>query len=96
MLEELAYDGTGQLLTTTLMNYLPPGTCEVPEINIVHMETPSPWTEWGLKGVGESGIIGTPGAISNAVLDALQSKASQIRLPLTPERVFHLKVEEPP
>lgn len=97
LLEELVYDDQGQLLTGTLMDYLVPGVCEVPEIEIVHMETPSPWSEGGLKGVGESGTIGAPAAITNAILDALQVNASSIQLPLTPERVLRLgsgKMEE--
>ncbi|MFQ5795085.1 MAG: xanthine dehydrogenase family protein molybdopterin-binding subunit [Candidatus Bipolaricaulia bacterium] len=93
LLEELAYDNQGQLLTTTLLDYLAPGTFDIPEIKMVHMETPSPWTEGGLKGVGESGTIGAPAAITNAVFDALQSNIPQIRLPLTPERVLQLKPE---
>jgi len=57
----------------------------------VHMETLSPWSERGVKGVGESGTIGAPAAITNAVLDALQVRVADIQLPLTPERVLALK-----
>ena len=54
------------------------------------METPSPWSEGGFKGVGESGTIGAPAAVTNAILDALQVLAQDIQLPLTPERIFRL------
>ncbi len=90
LLEEMTYDESGQLLSSTLLDYLVPGSCDVPPIEIVHMETPSPVTEGGLKGLGESGIIGAPAAIANAVVDALQVDCSALRLPLTPERVLEL------
>jgi len=93
LLEEIVYDEQGQLLTGSLMDYLIPGAYESPRIQIVHMETPSPWTEGGIKGVGESGTIGSPAAIANAVLDALQVSPSELRLPLTPERVLRLLQE---
>ncbi len=90
LLEEICYDREGQLLTGTLMDYLAPGICEMPDIHIAHMATPSPWTLHGSKGVGESGTIGAPAAITNAVLDALQVDPAEVRLPLTPERVWEL------
>ena len=93
LLEEIVYDDQGQLLSGTLADYLVPGAYETPQIQIVHMETPSPWTEGGVKGVGESGTIGAPAAITNAVLDALQVDVTDIRLPLTPERVLRLMKE---
>ncbi len=89
--EELLYNEQGQLLSGSLMDYLVPGAYESPQIQIVHMETLSPWSEEGIKGVGESGTIGAPAAITNAVLDALQVRPADIQLPLTPERVLELK-----
>ena len=89
--EELLYDAQGQFLSGSLMDYLVPGAYESPQIQITHMETLSPWTEGGIKGVGESGTIGAPAAITNAVLDALRVKTTEIQLPLTPERVLGLK-----
>ena len=88
--EELSYDSEGQLLTGSLMDYLVPGIYETPVIRIASMETPSPWSEGGFKGVGESGTIGAPAAVTNAILDALQVSAQDIQLPLTPERIFRL------
>lgn len=87
LLEEVRYDPDGQLLTATLADYLIPGPCDVPEIDVVHQETPSPYTEGGLKGVGESGVIGAPAAVYGAVLDAIGVHPERIELPLTPERV---------
>lgn len=90
LLEEIIYDASGQLLSSTLLDYLVPGSCDVPAIDIVHLETPSPVTEGGLKGVGESGTIGAPAAIANAVVDALGTECEELRLPLTPERVVRM------
>ena len=91
LLEELSYDSEGQLLSGSLMDYLVPGIYETPVIKIVSMETPSPWSVGGFKGVGESGTIGAPATITNAILDALEISAQDIQLPLTPERIFRLK-----
>ena len=91
LLEELSYDSEGQLLSGSLMDYLVPGIYETPAIKIVSMETPSPWSVGGFKGVGESGTIGAPATITNAILDALEISAQDIQLPLTPERIFRLK-----
>jgi len=87
--EECVYDGSGQLLTTSLMDYLVPSTAEVPDIQVDHLETPSPFTVGGFKGVGEAGTAGAPGAILNAVNDALHPFGARItRQPITPERVL--------
>ena len=69
---------------------------DVPDIDIVHMETPSPFTESGIKGMGESGIIGAPAAVVNAVLDALGAEPPELVLPLTPERIVALAAFPPP
>ena len=50
----------------------------MPPLRIVHMETPSPYTEYGIKGVGEAGTIGAPGAILNAINDALRPLGAEI------------------
>ena len=90
LLEELCYDETGQLLTGSFMDYLLPGTTDVPAI--VHRDlgrSPSPRNPLGVKGAGEVGIAGVGGAIANAVADALgDADRADDRLPLTPERVF--------
>jgi carbon-monoxide dehydrogenase large subunit len=89
LLEELVYDGDGQLQTTTLMDYLLPGATDVPPIVVRHLETPSPFTILGMKGMGEGGAIGPGPALAAAVEDALRpiGRVFVNELPLTPERV---------
>ena len=72
LLEELAYDDQGQLLTGSLMDYLLPSASDVPPIEVVHLETPSPLNAFGVKGLGEGGAIAPPVVIANAVCDALR------------------------
>ncbi|MFV0245861.1 MAG: xanthine dehydrogenase family protein molybdopterin-binding subunit [Qingshengfaniella sp.] len=87
--EEMPYDEDGQPLSTTLADYLLPGAAESPAITIDHMQTPSPISRFGQKGIGESGAIGPPAAIGNAVNDALHPCGGRIaQLPITPERVL--------
>ena len=89
--EHLQFDDSGQLLTTSLMDYLVPTAADVPDLQIDHIETPSPWTIEGVKGMGEGGAIGAPSAVVNAVGDALQPFGVKVtELPLTPERVWQL------
>src|SRR3546814_6956874 len=65
-----------------------PTAPEIPEIKIVHIVTPSPYTEYGMKGMGEGGAISPPAAIANAVRDALASIGAEVNeTPLTPRRV---------
>jgi carbon-monoxide dehydrogenase large subunit len=91
LLEELVYDGEGQLLTGTLMDYVIPSASEIPSIEVVHLETPSPTALGGFKGMGEGGTIGAPGALANAVADALAPFAVEItEMPMTPERILRL------
>ncbi|MBF9036109.1 molybdopterin-dependent oxidoreductase [Rhodobacterales bacterium HKCCE2091] len=71
LLEEFAYDGEGQLMTQSFLDYLMPSSHEMPEVEIVKHETPSPLTEFGQKGSGESGYLGAPAAISGAIHDAV-------------------------
>jgi CO/xanthine dehydrogenase Mo-binding subunit len=90
LLEELAYDGEGQLLTATFMDYLLPTAMEMPEaVTVVFRDDgPSPHNPLGAKGAGEGGIIAVPAAIANAVADALREFGVTIdALPLSPERV---------
>jgi 2-furoyl-CoA dehydrogenase large subunit len=70
--EEFAYNPEGQLIAQTFMDYLLPSAHEVPEVEIVHHETPSPHTVFGQKGSGESGYLGAPAAIASAVNDAIR------------------------
>ena len=70
--EEMPFDASGQPLASTFADYLLPGPTEVPNLRILHMETVSPYTEFGVKGIGEGGAIAPPAAIANAVNDALR------------------------
>ena len=89
MYEEIEYDANGQPNASTLADYMLPGPTEVPNLRIFHMETPSPYTEFGIKGMGEGGAIAPPAVIFNAVNDALRSDRVEIaRTPLTPERLL--------
>ncbi len=91
LLEEIVYGDDGQLQTATLMDYLYPSTTEVPDMDIQHIETPSPVTAGGVKGMGEAGSIAAPAAVINAVADALSPFGVSIdRAPLTPELIRDL------
>ena len=85
LLESLAYDADGQLLTATLMDYALPVAGFLPSFEIGHLETPSPLTPGGVKGMGEGGTIGAPAAIANAVADAVRELGIAITaLPIHP------------
>jgi len=87
--EEMTFDERGQPLASTFADYLLPGAAESPDIRVLHMETPSPYTRFGQKGIGESGAIGPPAAIGNAVNDALKEFGVEVaQLPITPRRVI--------
>lgn len=89
VLEELVYEESGQLVTTTLADYLMPTSDVVPRFEFKHLETPSKFTAGGVKGMGESGLIASPGAVVNAVNDALAPLGAVLRrTPMTPERVL--------
>jgi carbon-monoxide dehydrogenase large subunit len=89
MYEEQQYDANGQPNASTLADYLIPGPTEVPNIRIFHLETPSPYTEFGIKGMGEGGAIAPPAVIFNAVNDALDPLGVEVReTPLTPEKLL--------
>jgi aerobic carbon-monoxide dehydrogenase large subunit len=85
LFETHAYDAGGQLLTASLMDYLVPTAAELPALEIGHLELPAPDSPNGAKGAGEGGTLGPPGAIANAVSDAVGEEFNE--LPLTPARV---------
>ena len=89
LLEELAYDEDGQLLTATLLDYPLPSSMEIPPMeSIVTEYSPSPLNPLGVKGAGEGGIVACGAALANAVSHALSSLGVQVRdLPLTPNRI---------
>ena len=88
LMEEFTYGSDGSFLSGTFADYLVPTSCEVPEPIILHMETPSPFTPLGAKGLGEGNNMSTPVCIANAVADALGR--ADVRLPLTPSKIHAL------
>jgi len=89
--EEIVYDAQGQLHTASLVDYLVPSACEIPPMDVTHIEALSPNTLGGFRGMGEGGTIGAPAAVANAVADALSPLGIEINeLPVTPERLFRL------
>jgi CO/xanthine dehydrogenase Mo-binding subunit len=92
--EEFAYNDEGQLIAQSFMDYLLPSSHEVPAIKIIDHETPSPLTVLGQKGTGESGYLGAPAAIANAVNDALKPLGITINtLPLKVSKLGDLIAE---
>jgi carbon-monoxide dehydrogenase large subunit len=87
--EELPYDEQGQPKATTFLDYILPGATEIPNMRIGHLETLSPHTVLGIKGMGEGGAIAPPAAIANAITDALRPLGVAINFtPMTPRRVW--------
>jgi aerobic carbon-monoxide dehydrogenase large subunit len=83
--ERLVYDADGQLLSGTLMDYALPRAADLPSFAVGHLETPSPLTPDGYKGMGEGGTVGAPAAIANAVADAVRPLGVRTtRLPILP------------
>jgi len=78
--ERLVYDGDGQLLTQTFMDYLLPTIAEVPTVEIGHVETPSPLNPLGIKGAGEAGVIPVPAVFASAIDDALGVRITEMPL----------------
>ncbi len=91
LFEEMVYDETGQLLTGSLMDYAVPKADDLPPIETVHLEFPSPRNPLGVKGLGEGGAISPPAAIANAVEDALAPLGVRVtETPLTAARIVAL------
>lgn len=91
LFEEMVYDDNGQPLTGNLMTYLAPSAADVPSIEEERTYTPSPHNSMGVKGIGESGAIGSPPAVVNAVVDALrQYGVTHIDMPITPQKVWRI------
>jgi CO/xanthine dehydrogenase Mo-binding subunit len=89
--ERLSYDAAGQPLARTFMEFHIPTAKEVPSIDVVHLETPSPLNPLGVKGVGEAGAIPVPALVAEAIEDALAPFGVRVReMPLSPERIREL------
>ncbi len=86
--EESSYDAAGQPTATTLADYIAPTAPTVPAVKLDFIETKSPFSMFGIKGIGENGAIGPPAAIVNAVNDALRPlDAAVFETPVTAQRV---------
>jgi carbon-monoxide dehydrogenase large subunit len=91
LFEEMVYDETGQLLTGSLMDYAVPKADDLPLIETVHLEFPSPRNPLGVKGLGEGGAISPPAAIANAIEDALAPFGARVtETPVTAARIVAL------
>jgi carbon-monoxide dehydrogenase large subunit len=89
LLEEVSYDAGGNLLTSSLAEYLAVSAPELPSFELELTETPTPHNPLGAKGIGESGTIGSAPALLNAVIDAVSHLGVRhIDMPVTPERVW--------
>ncbi len=86
--EEFVYDEAGQFLTGTFADYLVPTVAEIPAVEMLHQETPSPLTPLGAKGAAEGNCMSVPACIANAIADALGVK--DVQLPATPRRIHAL------
>jgi carbon-monoxide dehydrogenase large subunit len=89
LLEEVVYDGAGQLATGSLMDYALPRADQVPRLEVHHVVTPSPLNPLGVKGAGEGGTLPAPAAIANAVADALRPLGVAVtEMPLTSRQMW--------
>jgi 2-furoyl-CoA dehydrogenase large subunit len=86
--EEFVYDDSGQFLTGTFADYLVPTVAEIPKVEMLHQETPSPFTPLGAKGAAEGNCMSVPPCIANAIADALGVK--DVDLPATPRRIHEM------
>jgi len=89
LFEECLYGPDGQLLNGNMADYLVPMSGEMPDIVCAHIETPTRQSQLGAKGVGEAGTAGAPGAVMNAINDALLPLNARVTaMPFTPERIL--------
>ena len=89
--EEVIHDDSGQILTANLADYVVPSACEIPSMDVIHLETEPPGTVGGFRGLGEGGTIGAPAAVANAIADAVAPLGIEIHeVPVTPDRLFRL------
>ncbi|MCX8135415.1 MAG: xanthine dehydrogenase family protein molybdopterin-binding subunit [Roseococcus sp.] len=87
--EHCVYDAEGNLLTTTMADYLVPMSAEMPDIHVGHVETPTRESLLGAKGAGEAGTAGAPAALMNAINDALRPFGARVtEQPFTPARIL--------
>jgi len=93
--EQLIFDENAQLLNASFADYLIPTACEVPRIEVAHLETPSPLNPLGTKGAGEAGTIPVPALFAQAIENAFAESGLEIlEMPLSPNRLFELLTEK--
>jgi CO/xanthine dehydrogenase Mo-binding subunit len=90
--ERIVYDGDGQLLNASYMDFLMPYASEVPVIDIDHLETPSPLNPLGVKGAGEAGVIPGAAVLASAIEDAEGIRIT--RMPISPSELWELRNDE--
>jgi carbon-monoxide dehydrogenase large subunit len=91
LLEELVYDDQAQLVSSSLLDYALPRARDVPYVEMVHLQIPTPLNPLGIKGLGEGGAVGAHAAVANAIADALLPLGVKVRAtPLTPGAIFGL------
>ena len=89
--EEFSYDENGQPTTATFIDYLMPGAPDLPSYKSGRINTPNPNNSLGAKGIGESGSVGTPPAVMNAVVDAVRHLGvTHIDMPATPQKIWEI------
>ncbi|MEU0477733.1 xanthine dehydrogenase family protein molybdopterin-binding subunit [Streptosporangium sp. NPDC006013] len=94
LFEEAVYDTEGNLLTTTMADYLIPSAADLPDFVTDRTETPATTNPLGVKGVGEAGTIASTPAVVNAIVDALRPYGvNDVRMPCTPERIWRIVTE---
>ena len=89
--EEFVTNEEGAFLTGTFADYLVPTASEIPELEIIHQETPSPLTPLGAKGLAEGNCMSVPACVANAIADALGVK--DVQLPASPRRIHALMMQ---
>jgi len=91
LMEQLVYDADSQLVSSSLLDYALPTARDVPSIEMIHLEIPTPLNPLGVKGLGEGGAVGAHAAVANAVADALLSVGIVVRAtPLSPNAIGRL------
>ena len=86
LLEGAVYDGNGQLVTASYMDYTMPRAADLPSFQVSTSNTPCPSNPLGIKGCGEAGAIGSPPALMNAITDAIGN--NDLTMPATPQKVW--------
>ena len=91
LIEEVIYDDTGQLATSTFGDYALPRAVDFPPFELDRTVTPTPRNPLGAKGIGEAGTIGSTPAVVNAVVDALSPFGiTHLDMPTTPEKIWRV------